>query len=171
MIIAVIGASQCSSQEAGLAQEVGRELARRKITLICGGLGGVMEAACQGARMEGGTTVGILPGDDHRRANPHVQIPIVTGMGHARNVLVVKSARAVIAIGGRFGTLSEVAHALISGIPVIGLNTWSLWKSGQEDDSIIPARDAAEAVEKAVAMAAETNSRPFRNYGRGNANY
>lgn len=171
MIIAVIGASQCSPEEAELARQVGRGLARRKVTLICGGLGGIMEAACQGARMEGGMTVGILPGDSCRQANPYVQIPIVTGMGHARNVLVVKSAQAVIAIGGRFGTLSEVAHALINGIPVIGLNTWSLWKNGREDGSIIPARDAAEAVDKAVTMAAEAENKSLQNYGRGNVDY
>ncbi|MCD6358718.1 MAG: LOG family protein, partial [Dehalococcoidia bacterium] len=123
------------------------------VTLICGGLGGVMKAACQGASMEGGTTVGVLPGNNYRAANQYVQIPIVTGMGHARNALVAKSARAVIAIGGRFGTLSEVAYALINDIPVIGLNTWSLYKDGVEDESIYRARSAAEAVERAVEMA------------------
>ena len=98
--IAVIGGGQCSKEEAGLAEEVGREIARRSAILICGGLGGVMEAACKGASLEGGITIGILPGDNYQAANPYVQIPIVTGIGYARNVSVVKSARAVIAIGG-----------------------------------------------------------------------
>jgi len=153
-IIAVIGGSQCSKEEAKLAEEVGRELARRGAILVCGGLGGVMEAACRGASSEGGTTIGILPGDDSQAANPYVQIPIVTGMGYARNVTVVKSAQAVIAIGGSYGTLSEISHALQSGIPVIGLNTWSLSRNNQRDKSIIPTQSATEAVDKALDLAA-----------------
>jgi len=148
--IAVIGGGQCSKGEARLAEEVGRELAKRGAILVCGGLGGVMEAACKGASSEGGVTIGILPGDNRQLANPHVQIPIVTGMGHARNIAVVKSAEAVIAICGSYGTLSEIAHALQSGIPVIGLNTWSLSRNGQPDNSIIPAQSPAEAVNKAL---------------------
>ena len=148
--IAVIGGGECSAQEAELAEAVGRELARRGVILVCGGLGGVMEAACKGASSEGGVTIGILPGDNYRAANPHVQIPIVTGMGYARNIAVVKSAQAVIAIGGSYGTLSEISHALQSGIPVIGLNTWSLSRNGQPDNSIIPAQDPTEAVNKAL---------------------
>ena len=151
--IAVIGGSQCSSQEARLAEEVGRELAKRGITLICGGLGGVMEAACRGASSEGGVTIGILPGESRQAANPYVQFPIVTGIGYARNVAVVKSAQAVIAISGSYGTLSEISHALQSGIPVIGLNTWSLSKNGQQDNSIILAQNPAEAVAKALNLA------------------
>ncbi len=150
--VAVIGGSQCSTQEAKIAEAVGRELGRRGVTLICGGLGGVMEAACKGASSEGGVTIGILPGDNYKLANPYVQIPIVTGIGYARNVAVVKSARAVIAIGGRYGTLSEISHALQNGIPVIGLNTWSLSRNGQPDSSIIPARNPTEAVEKALEL-------------------
>jgi uncharacterized protein (TIGR00725 family) len=152
-IIAVIGGGQCSKKEAKLAEEVGRELARRGAVLVCGGLGGVMEAACKGASSEGGTTIGILPGDDNKAANPYVQIPIVTGLGYARNVAVVKSAQAVIAIGGSYGTLSEIGHALQSGIPVIGLNTWSLSRNGREDKSIIPAQSPTEAVDKALEPA------------------
>ena len=152
--IAVIGGSQCSKEETRLAEEVGRELARRGAILICGGLGGVMEAACRGASSEGGTTIGILPGDDSQAANPHVQIPIVTGIGYARNVTVVKSAQAVIAVGGSYGTLSEISHALQNGIPVIGLNTWSLSRNNQQDKSIIPAQSPTEAVDKALGLAA-----------------
>jgi uncharacterized protein (TIGR00725 family) len=151
--IAVIGGSQCSPQEARLAEEVGRELARRGAILVCGGLSGVMEAACRGANSEGGVTIGILPGENRQAANPYVQIPIVTGIGYARNVAVVKSAQAVIAISGSYGTLSEISHALQSGIPVIGLNTWSLSKDGQQDNSIIPVQNAAEAVELALELA------------------
>jgi uncharacterized protein (TIGR00725 family) len=151
--IAVIGGRQPSSEEARLAEEVGRELAKQRATLVCGGLGGVMEAACKGASSEGGVTIGILPGDSRQAANPYVQIPIVTGMGYARNVAVVKSAQAVIAIGGSYGTLSEISHALQSGIPVISLNTWALSKNDQQDNSIITAQSPTEAVNKALSLA------------------
>ncbi len=151
--IAVIGGSQCSSQEARLAEDVGRELAKRGVTLVCGGLGGVMEAACRGASSEGGITIGILPGENRQAANPYVQFPIVTGIGYARNVAVVKSAQAVIAISGSYGTLSEISYALQNGIPVIGLNTWALSKNGQQDNSIILAQNPAEAVDKALNLA------------------
>ena len=154
-IIAVIGGGQASAREAKLAEEIGRELARNDVILICGGLGGVMEAACRGAQSAGGVTIGILPGENRQAANPSVQIPIVTGMGYARNVAVVKSAQAVIAIGGSFGTLSEIGHALQSGIPVVGLNTWSLSRNGKEDNSIILAQNPAEAVN--IALDAATN--------------
>ena len=151
-VIAVIGGGECSAQEAELAEAVGHELARREVVLVCGGLGGVMEAACKGANDEGGVTIGILPGDNSRSANPYVQLPVVTGLGHARNVVVVKSAQAVIAVGGSYGTLSEIGHALQSGIPVIGLNTWALYRNGQPDSSIVPAQNAAEAVDKALSL-------------------
>ena len=152
-IIAVIGGSECSLQEARLAEEVGRELARQGAILVCGGLSGVMEAACKGASSEGGLTIGILPGESRQAANPYVQFPIVTGIGYARNVAVVKSAQAVIAIGGSYGTLSEISHALQSGIPVIGLNTWSLSRNSKQDNSIIPVQNATEAVDKALNLA------------------
>ena len=151
--VAVIGGGQCSSRDARLAGEVGRELAKKGAVLVCGGLGGVMEAACRGANSEGGVTIGILPGESRQAANSYVQIPVVTGMGYARNLAVVKSAQAVIAIGGNYGTLSEIAHALQSGIPVIGLNTWLLSRNGKLDNSIIPAQKSAEAVNKALSLA------------------
>jgi len=153
MIIAVIGNSSCSPEEAKLAETVGELLAQWGTILICGGLGGVMEAACRGAKSKGGLTVGILPGQDSSMANPWVDIPVVTGIGEARNVAVVKSAQAVIAIGGAYGTLSEIAYALKNGIPVIGLNTWSLSRHGREDDSIIRVQSATEAVDKAISLA------------------
>ncbi len=151
--IGVIGGGTCSEAEAKTAEEVGLLLARQGAILVCGGLGGVMEAACRGASSEGGITIGILPGEERQAANPYVQLPIVTGLGYARNVIVVKSAQAVIAIGGSYGTLSEIAYALQNGIPVIGLNTWSPSKNDQVDKSIIPARDAAEAVDMALSLA------------------
>lgn len=153
--IAVIGGSECSPREAELAEEVGRELARQGAILVCGGLGGIMEAACKGASSQGGVTIGILPGGNGKAANSYVQIPIVTNLGEARNVVVVKSAQAVIAIGGGYGTLSEIGHALRNGIPVIGLNTWSLSRKGQLDSSIIPAQNPAEAVTKAIKLMTE----------------
>ena len=152
MIIAIIGDSSCSRQEAKLAESIGELLAQRGATVICGGLGGVMEAACRGAKSRGGLTVGILPGQDSSTANPWVDIPVVTGIGEARNVAVVKSAQAVIAVCGGYGTLSEIAYALKSGIPVIGLNTWSLSRNGREDNSIIRVKSAAEAVDKAISL-------------------
>jgi len=150
--IAVIGSGQATIEEISLAKSVGQEIARRGAVLVCGGLGGVMEAACQGAVKAGGTTIGILPGDNRQTANPYVQIPIVTGIGQARNVIVVKSAQAVIAVGGSYGTLSEIGHALQNGIPVIGLHAWSLAKNGQFDTSIFPAKDPADAVDIAINL-------------------
>jgi hypothetical protein len=151
MVIAVIGDSSCSPEEAKLAETVGELLAQQGATVICGGLGGVMEAVCRGAKSDGGLTVGILPGQDSSTANPWVDIPVVTGIGEARNVIVVKSAQAVIAIGGGYGTLSEIAYALKSNIPVVGLNTWRLSRNGREDDRIIRVQTAAEAVHKAIS--------------------
>jgi uncharacterized protein (TIGR00725 family) len=153
MIIAVIGDSSCSPEEAKLAETVGELLAQRGVTVICGGLGGVMEAVCRGAKSKGGLTVGILPGQDSSTANPWVDVPVVTGIGEARNVAVVKSAQSVITIGGSYGTLSEIAYALKSRITVIGLNTWSLSRNGREDDSIIRVQSATEAVDKAISLA------------------
>ena len=153
LIIAVIGGGQCSAKEAVLAEAVGRELAKREAILVCGGLGGVMEAACRGATIESGLTIGILPSDDPATSNRYVQIPVATGVGYARNIAVVKSAQAVIAIDGDYGTLSEIGYALKADIPVIGLNTWSLSRNGQEDKSIVEAEDAVDAVEKAVSLA------------------
>lgn len=152
VFIGVIGGSEITLQVAKLAEEVGREIARRGAALVCGGLGGVMEVACKGASDEGGTTIGILPGESRQAANPYVQIPIVTGIGHARNLAVVKSSQAVIAIDGSYGTLTEIGHALQSGIPVIGLGTWEISMDGKVDKSIIMAKNPKEAVDKAIEM-------------------
>lgn len=153
--VAVIGGNQCSPEEKCVAEEVGRELAKQGAILVCGGLGGVMEAACKGAYSAGGMTIGILPGDSRQAANPYVQIPIVTGIGYARNAIVVKSAQAIIAIDGNYGTLTEISYALQNGIPVIGLNTWALSKNGQPDKSIILAKNPTEAVDKALDLASD----------------
>ena len=159
MIVAVIGNSSCSPEEAKLAESVGELLAQQGATIVCGGLGGVMEAVCRGAKSRGGLTIGILPGQDPSTANPWVAIPVVTGLGEARNFAVVKSAQAVIAIGGKYGTLTEIAYALKSSIPIIGLNTWSLSRNGQNDDSIVRAQGAAEAADKAISLAKKRKSR------------
>lgn len=151
-LIAVIGSGEATAQEILWAEAVGKGIAAKKAVLICGGLGGVMEAACRGALSEQGLTIGILPGDIGQTANPFVQIPIVTGLGQARNVIVVKSAQAVIAIGGSYGTLSEIGHALQNGIPIIGLQTWSLSRDNKKCADIITVKSPADAVETAFNL-------------------
>lgn len=153
MYIGVIGEGACSSDVAGVAEEVGAELARRGCIVVCGGLGGVMEAACRGAKRAGGLTVGILPGNGRKDANEYVDIAIPTGMGEARNVLVVKSSQAIIAVGGRYGTLSEIALALKLDVPVVGLDTWQLYRRGELDSGVVPVATSQDAVEVAIALA------------------
>jgi uncharacterized protein (TIGR00725 family) len=153
VVIAVIGENDPSPGLGRLAEEVGGEIAAAGAVLVCGGLGGVMEAACRGAQRRGGVTIGLLPGTRAEDANPYVTYPIPTGLGHARNLLVARSARAIIAVGGKFGTLSEIAFAKIEGIPVIGLATWQLSRDGLEEDPILRARDAKEAVSLALKAA------------------
>ncbi|MGD9962320.1 MAG: TIGR00725 family protein [Thermoplasmata archaeon] len=152
-IIGVIGASRPDRRTYELAEEVGREIAKRGAAVLCGGLGGVMEAVCKGARSEGGLTIGIIPSDFKDDANKYVQIPIVTGMGIGRNVMLVKSADILIAVGGSFGTLSEIAHALNMGKTVVGLDTWKLDRAY---DKPIPGLMAAESPKEAVKMAMES---------------
>jgi uncharacterized protein (TIGR00725 family) len=158
-LIAVIGGSEVTPDIEALAEAVGRELARRGAVVLCGGLTGVMQAVCRGASAEGGLTIGILPGADREEANPYVQVPIVTGLRWARNVIVALSGQAIIAIDGSYGTLSEIAFALQAEIPVIGLHTWSLQDPvGQTPVPIIPAEDPVDAVEKALAAIAAASS-------------
>lgn len=179
--VAVIGASVCGPIESALAFSVGDALARAGAVIVCGGGGGVMEAACRGAQLaaesmsrggrasaasRGGrpgaeeaaevVTIGILPGLDRAAANPYVDVAIATGMGELRNGLIVRSADALIAIGGAYGTLSEIALALRAGKRVVGLRTWELGREGLVDDGVVVAGDAAEAV--AVALAAAGRS-------------
>jgi uncharacterized protein (TIGR00725 family) len=160
MIIAVIGGEEASPEVARLAEEVGRELARRGCTIVCGGGAGVMEAACRGARAEGGHTIGILPGHNAAESPPneYVEFPIFTGLGYARNSTVVLSAQAVIAIDGAYGTLSEIAYALIHDVPIVGLDTWHFSYPGHDAERMPRAKDAVDAAKKAIA-AAEKRSR------------
>ena len=149
-LISVVGGSRCSPEIEALAEEVGRELARAGAVVVCGGLGGVMEAACRGAVAAGGKTIGILPGGEPQEANPFVQYIIPTGLGYARNIIVAQSTQAVIALDGSYGTLSEIALALHKGIPVIGLRTWQLFLDGKEDAGITVAATPKEAVRLAL---------------------
>ena len=145
-----------------MAEAVGRELARQGAAVACGGLSGIMEAVCRGAKSAGGVTIGILPGRAAADANSYVDIPIVTNMGYSRNAIVVYTGRAVIAVGGAYGTLSEIAFALSEDIPVVGLETWPLSRNGDGqpvDAAIIRALDPVDAVEKALAAAAARDSR------------
>jgi uncharacterized protein (TIGR00725 family) len=146
MFVAVIGSATCDPEIAALAQEVGREIALCGAVLITGGRGGVMEAACRGAKEAGGLTVGILPGITREEANRYVDVPIVTGLGEARNAIVVRTADVVIAISGGYGTLSEIGLALKMGRPVVGLGTWELCQHGQKVNAIIQAETPAQAV-------------------------
>lgn len=147
MNIGVIGASQCNAETYKIAELVGKEIARRGGVLITGGLGGVMEGASKGAKEGGGLTIGILPGLHASDANIYVDIPIVTGLDHARNILIVRSSEALIAIDGEYGTLSEISIALKVGKPVIGINTWK-WL-----DEIIVSDGPEDAVEQAFNLA------------------
>lgn len=143
-IIGVIGGSSCTKEVYALAEEVGRLIARSGASLICGGMGGVMEAVCKGAFNAGGLTIGILPSDNTSTANPFVRVPVSTGMGIGRNIIIVRTARSFIAIDGKYGTLSEIAFALQLGKPVIALQTWL------EVPGIKVVETAAEAVKLAL---------------------
>ena len=158
MIISVVGASNpTTKQHLELAEAVGRELAQRGVMVACGGLSGVMEAVCRGAKSAGGVTIGILPGGIASDANDYVDVPIVTNMGYSRNAIVAYTGRAVIAVGGAYGTLSEISLALAENIPVIGLETWELTRNGDGQPvhaDIIRASGPADAVDKALAAAA-----------------
>lgn len=145
-IIGVIGAADASEKECKLAEVVGEEIAKLGHTVLCGAMGGVMEAACKGAKSLNGKTIGILPGSSKTQCNPYVDYPIVTAMGHGRNIIVARSSDAIIAIGGSYGTLSEIAFALRLKIPIIGINTWD----------VSPDIKKAESPEMAVRLAIES---------------
>lgn len=151
--IAVIGGSEHVEEDARAAEAVGYELARAGAILLCGGRSGVMEAACRGAKNGGGLTIGFLPGAERGDENEHVDIALPTGMGEMRNMLIVTACDAVIAVGGEFGTLSELAFALRVGKPVVGIGTWELSKGGQVSDAIVVLDDPGEAVAKAIELA------------------
>jgi len=152
--VAVIGSGDPDPERDALAEAVGRALAERSAIVVCGGLGGVMEAACRGARAAGGVTVGLLPGADRAGANAHLSVAIPTGLGELRNGLIVRAADAVIAVGGGYGTLSEIGFALKTGRRVIGLGTWELARGGEPATGIDVVVDPAEAVVRALAAAA-----------------
>jgi uncharacterized protein (TIGR00725 family) len=136
----VIGPGDAEPEVVAAAESVARGLAARGAVIVCGGLGGAMEAACRGAKEAGGTTVGLLPGRDRDDANPYVDIAVPTGLGEARNALVVRTADALIAIGGGYGTLSEIALSLRTGKRVVGLGTWEI-------EGVEPVSSPDEAVE------------------------
>lgn len=148
--IGVIGESRVDPETARRAFRVGEEIAQAGAVLVCGGLSGAMERAAAGARSSGGTTLGILPGTQRSDANPNISIAVVTGMGEARNVLVVRTSDAVVAVGGGYGTLSEIAFCLKLGVPVVGLDTWKLSRG---DDSGPDPIHRASSPEEAVRMA------------------
>ena len=150
--IGVMGPGSCPPDLYSLAQEVGFLIAGKGAILICGGHGGVMEASARGAREGGGITVGILPGDSPDGANQYIDIPVVTGLGYARNCINVLTSQVVIAIGGSYGTLSEIALALKCGTPVIGLRTWGLTAPGGGTVPIALAQSAEEAVNAALKL-------------------
>lgn len=150
MYIGIIGGQFCSEEEERIAYEVGSLVARRGAVILCGGLGGVMEAACKGAKEAGGTTIGILPGPFRGDANPYVDHAIATDMGQARNAIIVRSADAVIAVGGEYGTLSEIAMALKMGKKVVAISSWEISRQGIPDEKIIRAASAEEAVNAAT---------------------
>ena len=159
--IAVIGPGRdASDAELAQAEEAGASIAAAGATLVCGGLGGVMEAACRGARSRGGLTVGLLPGTDREDANGWVVLAVPTGLGEARNALIVRAADAVVAIGGGWGTLSEIALALRAGLPVLGVGTWELARGGEPVAGVRAVDDAATAVSEALRTRRRIGTKP-----------
>ncbi|HTW20385.1 MAG TPA: TIGR00725 family protein [Mycobacteriales bacterium] len=144
--IAVVGPSVATAEELDWAYETGRAIAERGDVLVTGGLGGVMAAACRGASEAGGVSVGLLPGSDRSEANPHVTVAIATGLGELRNGLVVRSADGVIAIGGSWGTLSEIALAVRTGTPLVVLGGWELRGGDSEPLDLLRANTPTEAL-------------------------
>lgn len=153
--VAVIGGAKCESGSEAtlLAEEVGKRLADAGVTLVCGGLTGVMEAACRGAAEADGVAIGLVPGNSVGEANPYCTHVVATGIGHARNLAVVSSGDAVIAIGGEWGTLSEIGFARAIGRPVIALRSWTM--NGRERMEGAPGVVAAETAREAVELALE----------------
>lgn len=168
-IIGVIGGGATASMEGlKLAEEVGFLIARADAILVCGGLNGVMEAAAKGAHRGGGLTLGILPTGNKADANEYVDVPIATSMSTARNLVIVRTADALIAVNGSYGTLSEMAHAFDLGKTVFALHTWPMEKAGVEARLFVPVQTPREAVDRAVeyarkALAAERAGPPFQS--------
>jgi uncharacterized protein (TIGR00725 family) len=156
--VAVCGSGTASADELRAAERVGELLAVAGAVVVCGGLGGVMDAAARGCEGAGGTSIGLLPGADRSGASPHLTAAVPTGTGEARNALVVRAADAVIAVGGEFGTLSEIGLALKMDVPVIGLGTWSFRREGLERDPVARAGSPEEAVDLALTAARRLRS-------------
>ncbi len=152
--IGIIGGENPKEDILNLAYETGKEIARNNCILICGGLSGIMESACKGAKEQKGLTIGILPGIDAASSNPYIDIPIVTGIGYARNMIVVLSSDAIIAIDGSYGTLCEIAYALNFKKPIIGLYTWNFQYEREREIPIIRADDPKSAVSLALNLVA-----------------
>jgi uncharacterized protein (TIGR00725 family) len=146
--VAVVGPGDATHDEADAAEQVGASLAHAGAVVVCGGLGGVMAAACRGASRAEGMTIAILPGADRAAANEWARVVIPTGMGEMRNALVVRAADAIIAVGGGHGTLSEVALALKTGVPVVGIGTWPI-------DGVVQVGSPTDAVGTALALATD----------------
>jgi uncharacterized protein (TIGR00725 family) len=153
LIIGVIGGQDAEGDPLALAYDVGREIGARGHILLCGGRAGVMREACRGAKDGGGTTLAILPGDDLSDANEFVDIPVITGLGFARNTIIARTAHALIAIDGAYGTLSEIAFGLIAGTPVVGLRTWQMQDPRGHEVPVIPVETARDAVDVAESIA------------------
>jgi uncharacterized protein (TIGR00725 family) len=162
LYIGVAGASRPAPGLLEQAEVLGRRLAEAGAVVVCGGGPGVMEAVCGGARSAGGTTVGLLPGLDRRDGNPYLSVAVPTGMGQGRNLLLVRSSDAMVAVGGGFGTLSEIALALRTGVPVIGLATWSLRLDSGPVDAFPVAGDAETAAHLAIDAARSFQTDPTR---------
>jgi len=164
--VGVAGASQPEPPLLDQAELLGRRLAEAGAIVVCGGGPGVMEAVCRGAQSAGGTTVGLLPGLDRAEGNPYLTISVPTGLGQGRNLLLVRSSDAVIAVGGGFGTLSEIALALRTGTPVIGLATWSLHLGAHQVDAF-PVADTPDAAAQLALDAARSHEPGIRRPPRG----
>jgi len=151
--IGVLGPNTTTDEQDQLGREIGQHIAEAGAILLCGGLGGMMRAAAEGAKSAGGQTIGILPGTDKSATNEFIDIAIPTDLGAYRNALLVRSCDAVIAVHGAYGTLSEIAFALRLKVPVVGLNTWEVRRDGKADPGIHVAQTPEEAVEMALKLA------------------
>ena len=149
--VGVIGPAAATDHQVRVAVEVGRWLAEAGVVVVCGGLGGIMAAVCEGARAAGGVTVGLLPGNDRTEGNPHLSVSLPTGLGQLRNGLIIRSSQAVIAVGGSWGTLNEIAMARRAGVPVIVIDPWQLRdEQGNEEPLGMRAATAGDAVRLAL---------------------
>ena len=157
--VGVAGAADCDVETCEIAENVGREIAQAGATLVCGGRLGVMEAAAKGARSLGGHTIGVLPGSSPQEANEYIETIICTGLGQARNMVFVLSTAVLIAVGGEYGTLSEIALALKHRIPVVGLNTWSI-EGLEADPYFVATTTASEAVRHALELVSLYSTAP-----------